>query len=86
MFPAFVLAGFLVAFFKLQPFEKTVILDFFLENAHGFLEIVIDHFDFDFFQIYRPFLHIVCMQTKSCTDGYLKNLNYVEVDNYMKSG
>ncbi len=66
------LTGFFVTFFKLQPFEKTVVLNFFLQNAHGFLEIVIDYFNFDFLQIYRPFLHIVYAQAKPCTDGYLK--------------
>lgn len=52
------LARLFVAFFKLQPLEKAVVLNFFLQNTHGFFEIVIEYFNFDFLQIYRPFLNI----------------------------
>ncbi|VVS90491.1 hypothetical protein DBB_580 [Desulfoluna spongiiphila] len=47
-----------VALLELQPLEKAVVLNFFLQNTHGFFEIVIEYFNFDFLQIYRPFLNI----------------------------
>lgn len=52
------LARLFVALFELQPLEKPVILNFFLQNTHGFFQIVIENFNFDFLQIYRPFLNI----------------------------
>jgi hypothetical protein len=83
MFPAFVFTRLFVTFLEFQPFEKTVVLDFFLENAHGFLEIVIDHFDFDFLQIYRPFLHIDIALVEALRRWLFEYLN-VDGDNYMK--
>ena len=43
-----------VAFFQLQPFEEAVVLNFFLQNAHRFFDIIIVNFDCDFLQISRP--------------------------------
>ena len=55
---ASVLAGLLIALFELESLEKAVVLNFFLQNTHGFFEIVIENFYFDFLQMYRPFLNI----------------------------
>ena len=44
------LTRFLIAFFKLQSFEETIVLNFFLQNPHGFFEIVVEDFDFNCFQ------------------------------------
>jgi len=52
---AAVLAGFFVALFELQPLEKSVILNFLFQNAHGFFDVIVDDFDLDFLQQYRPF-------------------------------
>lgn len=52
------LARLLKALLELKPLEKPVILNFFLQYAHGFFEIVIENFNFDFLQKYRPFLNI----------------------------
>lgn len=44
------LTRFLVAFFQLQAFEETIVLNFLLQNAHGLFEIVVENFDFNCFQ------------------------------------
>ena len=54
LFAASVLAGFLIAFFKLQPFEQPVILNFFLQNAHGFLKVIVVNFYLNCFQTSSP--------------------------------
>ena len=86
MFPAFVFTGFFITFFKFQTLEKTVILNLFLENSHGFFKIIINYFDFDFFQVYRPFLLIVNAQFEALYRWLFLNLYNVERDKYMKSG
>ena len=52
---AAVLAGFLVALLELQALEKSVILNLLLQNAHGFFDVIVNDFDLDFLQQYRPF-------------------------------
>jgi hypothetical protein len=49
-FATAVLAWFFVAFFQLQAFEQTVVLNFFLQNPHGLFEIVVEDFNFNCFQ------------------------------------
>jgi hypothetical protein len=44
------LTRFFIAFFQLQAFEKAIVLNFFLQNPHGFFEIVVEDFDFYSFQ------------------------------------
>jgi len=85
MFPAFMFAWFFETFFKFQTFKQTIVLNFLFENPHSFFEIVIDHFDFDFFQMYRPFLHIVHAQVEALHRWLFEIFNNVERDNYMKS-
>jgi hypothetical protein len=53
-FSAPVLAWLLVAFFQLEPFEKTVVLNLFLQNAHRLLDVIVVDFDRYFLQKYRP--------------------------------
>ena len=48
----------LVAFLQLQPFKKTVVLNFLLQNAHCFFDVVVDHPDFNILQIPRPLLAV----------------------------
>jgi hypothetical protein len=43
-----------IAFFQLQPFEETVVLNLFLQNAHRLFNIVIVDFDCNFLQVTRP--------------------------------
>jgi hypothetical protein len=52
---AAVLAGFFVALLELQALEKPVILNLLLQNAHGFFDVIVNDFDLDFLQQYRPF-------------------------------
>lgn len=54
LFAAAVFAWFFVAFFKLQALEKTVILNFFLQNTHSFFKIVVLNFDRNFLQPVSP--------------------------------
>ena len=42
--------------FELQPFEKPVVLNFFLQNLHGFFNVIVNYLDCNFLQKYRPFL------------------------------
>lgn len=49
-----VFARLLVAFLDFQPFEKPVVLDFFLQNPHGFFKVVVIYFDFDSLQADSP--------------------------------
>jgi len=48
------LARLFVAFFKLQPFEKAVVLDLLFQNAHRLFNIVVVDFDCNFLQMTRP--------------------------------
>lgn len=57
--------------FEFQTLKKPVILNFLFQNSHCFFHIVIKNFDFDFLQVYRPFLLIV-------VDGYLSPLSVIE--------
>ena len=52
------LARFFKTLLEFQTLEKTVVLNFFLENAHGLFKVAVDDSDFDFLQIYRPLLSI----------------------------
>jgi hypothetical protein len=58
LFAAFELAGLFIAFFQLQPLEQTVVLNFFLQNAHRLFKVVVQNLDFDIFQLTRPLLSI----------------------------
>ena len=50
------LAGFFIAFFEFEPFEKTIVLDLFLQNTHGLFKVVVVDLDCDFLQPFRPLL------------------------------
>jgi hypothetical protein len=50
LFATTILARFLVALFELQALEQAIVLNFFLQNAHGFFKIVVENFDFNCFQ------------------------------------
>jgi hypothetical protein len=66
------LAWFLVAFFQLQAFEQTIVLNFFLQNPHGFFEIVVEDFDFNCFQTgSTPFFYPSRWQVGSAPLGWL---------------
>lgn len=47
-------AWFLVAFFKLQAFEKAVVLNFLFQNTHGFFKVVVDNPYFNCLQAFTP--------------------------------
>jgi hypothetical protein len=49
-----VLTRLLVAFFQLEPLEKTVVLNLFFQNAHRLLDVIVVDFDRYFLQKYRP--------------------------------
>jgi hypothetical protein len=49
-----VLTGFFKMFFHFEPFEESVILDFFLQNSQGFFNIVVNNRDSNFFQKTSP--------------------------------
>lgn len=51
-----ILTWFLKIFFHFETFEQTIILNLFLQNFHGFFNVIINDFDRNIFQIYRPFL------------------------------
>lgn len=61
-----IFARFFIAFFKLQTLEKTVILNFFLQNPHGFFKVIVKYLDFDCLQLLRPLL-----SNCDVSDGYL---------------
>ncbi len=50
-----VLAWLFVTLFQFQALEESVILNFLLQNAHGLFDVIVDDFDLDFLQQYRPF-------------------------------
>ena len=56
LLPAPEFAGLFVALLQLQTLEKTIILDLFLQDAHGLLDVIVDDPDFNVFQISRPLL------------------------------
>jgi hypothetical protein len=66
------LAGFFVALFQLQTLEKTIILDLFLQYAHGLLDVVVDDPDFNVFQISRPLLHYKVDRPQTCGGYYFE--------------
>jgi hypothetical protein len=45
-----------IALFQFQPFEKAVVLNFLLQNAHCFFDVVVNNPDFNILQIPRPLL------------------------------
>jgi len=49
-----VLAWLFVTLFQFQTLEESVILNFLLQNAHGLFDVIVDDFDLDFLQQYRP--------------------------------
>jgi len=73
-FSTTVLARLLVAFFQLQALEQAIVLNFFLQNPHGFFEIVVEDFDFNCFQTgSTPFFsHRVNKSAVYPWDGYFE--------------
>lgn len=50
------LARLLIALFEFKTFEEAVILNLFLQDAHGLFNIVVVDLDCDFLQLSRPLL------------------------------
>jgi hypothetical protein len=47
-------AWFFIAFLKLQAFEKAIVLNFLLQNPHGFFKVVVDNLNFNCLQAFTP--------------------------------
>ena len=47
-------AWFFIAFLQLQAFEKAIILNLFLQHAHGFFKVVVDNPNFNCLQAFTP--------------------------------
>jgi hypothetical protein len=77
-FSAAELTRFFIALFKLEPFEKAVILNLFLEDAHGLFNIVVVDLDCDFLQLSRPLLSIerhFALQCESMVGQFVQVFN-----------
>ena len=65
LFSAPELARLFIALFQFEPFEKAVILNFFLQNPHRLFNVIIKNLNLNFLQTPRPLLSI-----KIIPDGY----------------
>jgi hypothetical protein len=71
---SFELARFFVGFPEPQPFEKAVVLDFFLQNFHGLFQVIVNDADLDLFQIASPFLSFGTIRSRRFLFGTLTQL------------
>jgi hypothetical protein len=54
LFAAAVFAGLFIAFLELQTLEKSIVLNLFFQDPHGFLKVVVMNPDRDFLQTASP--------------------------------
>jgi len=54
LFAATVFARLFIIFFQLQTFEQAIVLNFFLQDPHGFFKVVIMNLDRDLLQPASP--------------------------------
>jgi hypothetical protein len=64
LFTPFILTWFFIAFFKLEPLEKPIVLNLLFQNPHGLFQIVVKNLDLNFLHLFRPLLYhpIPCLQ------------------------